>query len=1090
MGRLEVLSLAFDPTNSQTIYAGVYNETSVGGIFRSTDGGNNWENIGLQSEQVNSIAITSGENSFLYAGTGSGFFRSIDGGTTWIKSSFNKAVNAIKLNPGSANLVYVASNSGVYKSIDSGTTWIFTGLKDNNVISLEIDPNNQDIVYLGTDEGEFFSSTDSGKTWEQHEIVANEICCIKVDSSGVLYLGKDKGFSKSFDSGNTFKTPADPFDVGTVTTDPIDKNVIYAGTYNGVFQSKDSGLSWNRIGLDKKGIVSIAIDNKKHDILYAGTDSDGIFKSNDRGETWHDVTPWEIISMRDWGYRKTLSVYSFAINPTDTNKIFAGTSEGVLRSIDGGISWQLLGPSVVSVNRLQALTVKLDPINSNKIYVGTNFFGIFKSEDEGNNWTHLNVNASFVRAIAISPQNSNEIFAETFVGGLRKSEDGGDTWSQVKLPNGPNSYEIYAISYNPVNLKMMFIVAWYYISWDPPIFYPVFLESIDSGVTWKIEDTPKTILSMSSMCIDESAQIIYIGAHEGVYRFDISTEKGYFQGSGFGDNEISTLLTVDGTLFAGSYNGTVGRSVDNGKTWQYKAQYSNIIRTLVADPVNPSTIYAGTSLGILKSEDECISWKKIDSLNKDINSLLISPQNSKIMYAGTGEGIFKSVNGASSWIVSSNGLPEDDGVYSITFDPTNPSTLYAATYNAIFKSTDDANSWTLKKTVENGIYTIVFVDSKTIFAGIDQGILKSSDGGESWEESCINDTKVFSIKVDLKRNIFLGTDSGVLVSNDDGNSFTPIENGLTNYYVSSLAIDSNGTVYAGTVGSGIFKFLSKKYVLETKANTGGTIEPEGEIVVEEGTSQTIKITPSSGYKIKDVKVDGASIGALTTYTFENITSDHKIEATFEPLAFTITASAGIGGLIMPSGTIGLNYGESKTFTMTPNTGYKISDVKVDGNSVGSVSSYTFTNITSNHTISVTFGKEIIETVIILQIGAKNFTVNGETRTLDSPPIIKNGRTLLPIRAVVEALGGNVDWSSSDKKATVSLGKNTIELWIGKPQAKVNGTTKWIDDTNHKVVPEIINGRTMLPLRFVAESLGATVDWNGDTKTITITYLTT
>ncbi len=1090
MGRLEVLSLAFDPTNSQTIYAGVYNETSVGGIFRSTDGGNNWENIGLQSEQVNSIAITSGEKSFLYAGTGSGFFRSIDGGTTWTKSSFNKAVNAIKLNPGNANLVYVASNSGVYKSIDSGTTWIFTGLTDNNVISLEIDPNNQDIVYLGTDEGEFFSSMDSGKTWEQHEIVANEICCIKVDSSGVLYLGKDKGFSKSFDSGNTFKTPADPFDIGTVAIDPIDKNIIYAGTYNGVFRSKDSGLSWKRIGLDNKGVISIAIDDKNHDILYAGTDLDGIFKSNDRGQTWHDVTPWEIISMGDWGYRKTLSVYSFAINPTDTNKIFAGTSEGVLRSIDGGISWQLLGPSVVSLNRLQALTVKLDPVNSNKIYVGTKFFGIFKSEDEGNNWTQLNVNASFVRAIAINPQNSNEIFAETFVGGLRKSEDGGDTWSQVKLPKGSNSYEIYAISYNPINPKMMFIVAWYYISWSPPVFYPVFLESIDSGVTWKIEDTPKTILSMASMCIDDSAQIVYIGAHEGVYRFDISTEKSYFQGSGFGDNEISTLLTVDGTLFAGSFNGTVGRSVDNGKTWQYKAQYSNIIRTLVADPVNSSTIYAGTSLGILKSEDECISWEKIDSLNKDINTLLISPQNSKIMYAGTGEGIFKSVDGASSWIVSSNGLPEDDGVYSITFDPTNPSTLYAATYNAIFKSTDDANSWTLKKTVESGIYIIVFVDSKTIFAGIDQGILKSSDGGESWEESSIKDTKVFSIKVDLKGNIFLGTDSGVLVSNDDGNSFTPIENGLTNYYVSSIAIDSDGTIYAGTVGSGIFKFLSKKYVIEAKANTGGTIEPEGEIVVEEVTSQTVKITPSLGYKIKDVKVDGASVGAVTTYTFENITSDHTIEVVFEPLAFTITAAAGAGGLIMPSGTIYLNYGESKSFTITPNIGYKISDVKVDGNSVGSVSSYTFTNITSNHTISATFEKQIIETVIILQIGAKNFTVNGEKRTLDSVPIIKNGRTLLPIRAVVEALGGNVDWSFSDKKVTVSLGKNTIELWIGNPQAKVNGTTKWIDDTNHKVVPEIINGRTMLPLRFVAESLGATVDWNGDTKTITITYLTT
>ena len=141
------------------------------------------------------------------------------------------------------------------------------------------------------------------------------------------------------------------------------------------------------------------------------------------------------------------------------------------------------------------------------------------------------------------------------------------------------------------------------------------------------------------------------------------------------------------------------------------------------------------------------------------------------------------------------------------------------------------------------------------------------------------------------------------------------------------------------------------------------------------------------------------------------------------------------------------------------------------------------NITKQ-TTTITYSPE---TVIQLTIGNSVFTVNGVPKQLDSPPVIKNSRTLLPIRAVIESLGGTVDWSPSDKKVTVSLGTNTIELWIGNPQAKVNGITKWIDDTNHKVVPEIINGRTMIPLRFVTENLGATVDWNQDTKTITITY---
>jgi hypothetical protein len=126
-------------------------------------------------------------------------------------------------------------------------------------------------------------------------------------------------------------------------------------------------------------------------------------------------------------------------------------------------------------------------------------------------------------------------------------------------------------------------------------------------------------------------------------------------------------------------------------------------------------------------------------------------------------------------------------------------------------------------------------------------------------------------------------------------------------------------------------------------------------------------------------------------------------------------------------------------------------------------------------------------VIILKIGQASFTVDGVLNTLDSPPVIKNNRTLLPIRPIVEALGGTVSWDGTERKVTVSLGSTTIELWIGKNTARVNGTNTPIDSTNSKVVPEIINGRTMLPLRFVTENLGCQLQWDPNTKTITITY---
>lgn len=129
-----------------------------------------------------------------------------------------------------------------------------------------------------------------------------------------------------------------------------------------------------------------------------------------------------------------------------------------------------------------------------------------------------------------------------------------------------------------------------------------------------------------------------------------------------------------------------------------------------------------------------------------------------------------------------------------------------------------------------------------------------------------------------------------------------------------------------------------------------------------------------------------------------------------------------------------------------------------------------------------------QTVVILHVGSTAFTVNGINQTLDSPPIIKNGRTLVPIRAIIESLGGTVGWDVTSRKATVILGGNTIELWIDKNVARVNGKNVSIDPANTKVVPEIINSRTMLPLRFVSENLGCSVLWADATQTITITYV--
>ena len=125
--------------------------------------------------------------------------------------------------------------------------------------------------------------------------------------------------------------------------------------------------------------------------------------------------------------------------------------------------------------------------------------------------------------------------------------------------------------------------------------------------------------------------------------------------------------------------------------------------------------------------------------------------------------------------------------------------------------------------------------------------------------------------------------------------------------------------------------------------------------------------------------------------------------------------------------------------------------------------------------------------VTLTIGKPEMDVNGMPVTMDAAPVIKNGRTLLPIRALIEMLGGKVTWDATTRTATVVLGERSVVLEVGKNTALVNGKSVPIDASNAKVVPEIIGSRTFLPLRFIAESLGLDLTWEPVSQTISFTY---
>ncbi|MBO4875011.1 MAG: choice-of-anchor J domain-containing protein [Bacteroidales bacterium] len=182
----------------------------------------------------------------------------------------------------------------------------------------------------------------------------------------------------------------------------------------------------------------------------------------------------------------------------------------------------------------------------------------------------------------------------------------------------------------------------------------------------------------------------------------------------------------------------------------------------------------------------------------------------------------------------------------------------------------------------------------------------------------------------------------------------------------------NGVQVAGSTEPGSFNTSSlvaerftpqcNVFTITASAEGFGSIDPTGTVVVNEGESQTFTMTPMDGFALSSLLVDGVeqlSQVVNNTYTFENVTADHTIVATFDA-AIIITATAGNGGSIDPAGQVSVGAGANATFTVTADEGYTISSVLVDGTEqitdavVRTTYNYTFENVTTSHTIAASF----------------------------------------------------------------------------------------------------------------------------------------
>jgi len=197
------------------------------------------------------------------------------------------------------------------------------------------------------------------------------------------------------------------------------------------------------------------------------------------------------------------------------------------------------------------------------------------------------------------------------------------------------------------------------------------------------------------------------------------------------------------------------------------------------------------------------------------------------------------------------------------------------------------------------------------------------------------------------------------------------------YSLSCKAYDSAGNVgTAASITVAVNNPVPKNITIRAAAAANGNISLTGTTLVTTGSNQTYTITPNSGFVVTNLVVDGTLLPGGTSYTFTNVTTDHYINAYFGPAPATITirAAAAANGRISSAGASLISAGTSQTYTITPNAGYIVTNLVVDGILLPGATSYTFTNVTADHYINAYFGPAPA-TVTITAAAAANGSIS-------------------------------------------------------------------------------------------------------------------
>jgi photosystem II stability/assembly factor-like uncharacterized protein len=449
-----VLSVARAPSDPNVIVAG-----TLKGVFRSSDNGKHWSQISPEGSteihEVESLAIDPHNPLIIYAGTWHLPWKTTDGGAHWenIKEGIieDSDVFSIIIDPKQTNIVYASACSGIYKSTDAGMR--FKGGVTLNKLQgipssarrtrkLMQDPEHLQTVYAGTTEG-LYRTLDGGGQWDKltgSDVIVNDVYVDPNDSGHVLLATDRGGVLSSNDFAASFHASNAGFSARQVTAyaaDPRNPALVYVGVVNdketgGVFQSNDGGVHWKQqsAGLDGRDVFSLASTSNR--TLLAGT-THGIFRLQDG--MWSDSSVLQAASPEHKGPRTRLTVTHAPVGPIPTrldaivyslvpdgDTVYAGTSQGLLRSGTDGQTW-------TPVHTLGLVEARFVANEKSTLFVA-DLKRIVLSLDGGEKWLPIAMPPELTQVSALAVDGLGELW----VGGregIFLSTDKGTSWKPL-----------------------------------------------------------------------------------------------------------------------------------------------------------------------------------------------------------------------------------------------------------------------------------------------------------------------------------------------------------------------------------------------------------------------------------------------------------------------------------------------------------------------------------------------------------------------------------------------------------------------------------------------------------------------------------